>query len=160
MRSKRVRKRGVAAVEMLVGIAIASLILIFTTYAIMSFVSAGRDIADKTQALYLAEEALEVVKFLRDGDWDTLDGLSDNTRYYLDIDPTTIGLNGSPEIVGIFRRSFYVTDVYRNNTDEIVASTTAGSSADSGSKYVTAVVTWGTPTSTVELTTIIADIAP
>lgn len=154
------KQRGIAAVEMLVGIGIVALILVFTTHAIMRFINTGNDIAEKTQALYLAEEALEVVRFLRDDNWDTISDLTNDTAHYLDIDSGAISITGTPEIIEGFKRSFYISDVYRDNNDSIVASTTVGSSADTSSKYVTAVISWGTPTSTVSLTTILGDIAP
>ena len=146
--------RGVTIFEIMIGIGLVSLILVFTTHAITRFVEVGGDIADKTEALYLAEESLEALRFLRDGSWSTVSGLTDGTEYYLSISSTTIGVTTTPEWVGIFRRSFVIDSVERDGNDDIVTSGTP----DGDSKYITASVSWGAPTSTVSLTTILADL--
>jgi type II secretory pathway pseudopilin PulG len=146
--------RGITAIEILVGVGIAAFILVFSVNAIMLFTNTSRDIAEQTQALYLAEEALEMVRFIRDDQWSKIGNLTDGTTYYLDVSPTVIGTTSVPEVIGVFTRSFVVDSVERNGSDDIVGSGTE----DPDSKYVTATVSWGSPVSTVSLTTILADI--
>lgn len=148
--------RGISSVEMLVGISIAALILLFVTHAITRFVNVGQETAEKTKALYLAEEGLELVRFVRDESWSNISTLTDGTTYYLDVSSTTVAISGTPEVIdGYYERSFVVDAVERDGNDDIVTSGTA----DPQSKYVTVTVSWDTPTQTTELTSIIADIS-
>ncbi len=147
-------QRGVSAVELLVGISILAIMFIAVSFTITQFLSSSRDIADKTQALYLAEEGLEMMRFIRDKQWNYLSDLDDGNKYYLAISGSDVGTTTTKETIGIFTRSIRVTGVDRNGSDDIVQSGTD----DPDSKYVTAIVTWGNPTSTVSLTTMLADI--
>lgn len=157
---KRV-SRGFAAVETVVGVALAAMILIFATNAIALFINTGRTISEKTKALYLAEEGLELVRFVRDESWNNISALSTSGTHYLNVTPTLITTTATPEYVDGYKRSFTVQNVYRNtSTNDIVASTTAGSVADTNAKYVTVNVVWGTPTTTVSLTSILTDLTP
>lgn len=154
IRNRKIHKNGVSAVEILIGVAIVSLILVFSSHAIARFTNIGRDLAEKTQTLYFAEEALETVRFARDEQWSNISGLTDGTTYYLSISTTTVSITGTPEIVEGYTRSFAVDSVERDGNDDIVVSGTP----DPNSKYVTATVSWGVPTTSVSLTTIVADI--
>lgn len=153
-------KRGFTAIEVVFGVSIAALILVFSTYSIMQFVNTGRDVTNKTQALYLAEEGLELARYIHDDSWSTISGLTQNVPYAFSVTPTTIGVTTTLENIGIFTRTFTVSNVYRNAQDDIVASTTPGSMVDTKAKYVTTNVRWGNPTTTVSLTSIIANIEP
>lgn len=150
--------RGLSSIEIVLGVSLAALILIFVTYAVVRFVNTGRDVSDRAQALYLAEEGLELIRFVRDEDWSNIGSLTGNTSYYLDIDPTSISITGAPETIDYFERRFWVSNVYRNADDDIVPSTTPGSVADPESRYVTVEVTGGTPERTITLSTILANI--
>ncbi len=66
MLSKNVYTKGVTSVEMVVGVSIAGLILLFSMYTIHNLINTTRDITLKTNALYLAEDGLELLRFVRD----------------------------------------------------------------------------------------------
>jgi len=152
---------GVSAVEVLIGVAIASLVLIFAANAIILFINSGRTVSEKTKGLYLAEEGLELVRFIRDQAWTNVSGLSTNSTHYLRVTGTTVTTSGTSEVIDGFQRSFRVQNVYRNSTtDDIVASTTGGSVADTNSKYVFMTVVGGNPTTTVTLTSVLSDLTP
>lgn len=150
--------RGLTSLEVVVGAAIAGIIVAYAADAIATFVSSARDISDETQALYLAEEGLELARFMRDNDWNNIDALSLGAPHYFAVSATSITTTTTPETIQGFSRSFSIDDVYRNGSDDIVASTTGGSTADDNAKYVTVTVSWGSPAKSVELTTILADI--
>jgi prepilin-type N-terminal cleavage/methylation domain-containing protein len=153
--------RGFTAVEVLIGVALASVILIFAANTVALFINAGRVVSEKTKALYLVEEGLELIRFVRDESWSTISSLSTSGTHYLGITTSLITTTTTPEIIGGFRRSFTIQNVYRNTTtSDIVASTTGGSVADTSSKYITLSVAWGNPTTTISMTSILADIAP
>lgn len=146
--------RGITAVEMLVGISILAVVFIAISFSIMQFINTGRDVADRTQALFLAEEGLEMVRYIRDAQWQHIADLTNGTTYYLEVTGGTIATTTVPEVIGIYTRSFMVSPVERDGNDDIVQSGTP----DSTSKYVTATVSWGNPVQSVSLTSIIADI--
>lgn len=154
-------RRGITSLEVVIGVSIAALIIAFSANAVTLFLTSAREVTERTQALYLAEEALELVRFIRDEDWNDLAALATNNTHYLDISAGSIAVTASPETIGDFSRSFTVSNVYRDaTTDDIVASTTGGSVADTSSKYVTATVSWNGGVDSVSLATILTEINP
>ena len=154
-------QRGVTSLEVVIGVSIAGVILVYATYAVMEFINSARDITEKTEALYLAEEGLELVRFIRDESWSNISSLPLNTTRYLAVTSSSVSVTTTPEVIGNFTRSFRIEDVYRNSSnDDIVASTTGGSIGDDNSKYVDMTVSWGSGSSSVLLTTILTDIEP
>ena len=153
--------RGITAVEVLFGIAIASLVLIFVSNAIALFINAGRTVTEKTKALYLAEEGLEFIRFVRDESWSNISSFPINTTRYFTVTGSAITIGTTPEWIDGYRRRFSVQNVYRNSSsDDIVASTTGGSVADTNSKYVFMTIEWGNPTSSVSMTSVLSDLTP
>jgi type II secretory pathway pseudopilin PulG len=153
-------QQGVSIVEVVIGVSIAGIVLIFAANTIALFINTGRSVAERTAALYLAEEGMELVRFVHDGSWDVLSGLNTNNTHYLNVTPTSVAITATPEVVGDYTRSFRIQNIYRNGSDDIVASTTAGSVADTSAKYVTMTVLWGSPTQSVSLQSIVADLDP
>lgn len=153
--------RGITVIEVAIGLGIVSLVLVFSMHAIGQFINTGKTIGEKTVGLLLAEEGLEMLRYLRDEDWNTIATIPTNTTRYLSVSTSAISVTTTPETVGRFTRSFIMSNVYRNSsTDDIVASTTGGSVADSESKYVTVTVMSSLPTTTISLSTIITNIDP
>lgn len=153
-------RRGVTSLEVVIGVSIAAIILVFAVHSITEFVNVGRTTGEKTKAIYLAEDGLELLRYIRDNNWTNISGLSLNTTYYLNVTSTGASVTTATQTVDGYRRSFRLTSVYRNSGDDIVASTTSGAVLDTHSKYVTMTVTWGTPTSTVAITSLLTEIDP
>jgi type II secretory pathway pseudopilin PulG len=160
MRFKTHTTKGITAIEVVIGVSIAALVLTFATHSLVRFINTGRSVTEKTQALYLAEEGLELIRFVRDSAWSNISGLPLNSARHLSITSGAITITTTPEYIETFRRSFTVQNVYRNNSDDIVASTTSGAVADDKAKYVTVSIDFGTPTTTVSLTTILTELDP
>ena len=128
---------GTTLVEVLVGVSIVAIVSIFVGLSVYQFSVVRNNILDDTNKLYLAEEAYEIIRFLRDADWSNISGLTNNTSYYLQVSTTTVAVGGSYEIIdNKFNRSFLVQPVYRNNSGDIVASTTSGASIDTDAKHL------------------------
>lgn len=154
-----IREKGMLAIEVVIGVSIAATVITFTMYSVAQFVNAGRTIGNQTEALYLAEDGLELLRFVRDENWSDIGSLPENTTRFLDIASTDVSIGTSPEVIDGYTRSFVVSNVYRHATnDDILASTTSGSVADADTRYVTVTVTGGTPSVTVSLATILAEI--
>lgn len=156
---QKITKLGITSIEVVIGVSIAGIVLIYSANALYEFVNSARDITAKTEALYLAEDGLEIIRYIRDEDWTDISTIPLNTTRYLAISSTTALISTTPETVDGFSRRFTIQNVYRDANDDIVASTTGGSTADTRSKYVFMTVSWGTPVKNVTLTTILSDIS-
>ncbi len=154
------KKRGVTAIEVAVGVSIASLILIFTMQSLSLFINTGRTVSEKTKAVYLAEDGIEIVRYIRDDSWNTVSALSTSATHYLNVTSSALVFTSTPEVIDGYTRSFRISNVYRNSSDDIVASTTSGATADTQSKYIEMRVVGGTPVATTSIMTILTNPNP
>lgn len=153
----RTQVAGVTLIEVLIGISILTVALLALGFSINAYVDARTALLNETKATYLAEEGYETIRAIRDTNWNTIDALSIGTTYYFELSTTTLAIGATPEVIdGSFRRSFVVRSVYRNASDDIVASTTAGASIDDGSREVQVFVAG--PTGTTSLSAILTNI--
>lgn len=148
--------RGVISLELIFGVVLVVLVITFSVHALTTFLTTGEDIADKTAALYLAEDGLELVRFIRDDDWADISGLTNGSTYYLAVTASAVSLTGTPTTTGQYTRTIVVQPVYRDANDDVV---TSGGSADADSKIVTVTVTWDGGAESVTLSTIVGDIS-
>lgn len=149
---------GVSLVEVIVGISILAIILLAVGFSVNAFVDARSRLVLDAQALYLAEEGLEITRALRNEDWNTIDALSVDTVYYFDVATTTLAIGSTPEVIdGQFYREVIFREVYRDSDDDIVASTTSGATVDD--EIVEAEVSVGGPTATTTLRALIGNIS-
>ncbi|MDA8596812.1 hypothetical protein N9L26_00565 [Candidatus Pacebacteria bacterium] len=154
MKNSHTNASGVALVEVVLGVAIAGIVVAMIAFTFGLFVSASNRAVEETQALYLAEEGLEILTHLRDTDWDILEtDLAVDTTYYLSVATTALDTTITPEVIdGKFTRSFRLSEVERNGNDDIVSS----GSVDDGIRFVTMSVEWGTEE--VALTSLLANL--
>ncbi len=154
---KTARLAGVTLIEVLVSISIITVLLGVIGYSVNSYVAAREALLESTKATYLAEEGLEIVRSIRDTDWNTIDALPLNTRRYLEVSTTTVAIDTSPEIIdGEFARFFIVREVHRNTSDDIVSPPTGTSVVDPGSKQIDMYVVG--PSGTTTLSSIITNL--
>ena len=100
--------------------------------------------SEKTRANFLAEEGIEAMRFLRDKGWSgNLAPLAVGTNYYLTFSTSTsrwsVGVSNPGIIDNTYTRITTVENVYRNGSDDIVAS---GGTLDPNSKKINIVVLW------------------
>lgn len=135
---------GFTVVEIMIGLTLFATIFIFIFETLTLYFENQNRILEHTQALYLAEAGQEYVRYVRDDDWATFSALTTGTGHYLDIGAGTVAVSGTPEVIdSVFTRQFILWPAYRNNDDDLVASTTSGASADAESFMVNTIVTWG-----------------
>ena len=135
MFKKQTNNRGVALVEVLIGVSLITIVVAFVGLAVTQFVNTRNVILSDTKKMYLAEEGYEIIRFLRDENWSNISGLTNNTYYFLQVSTTTVSIGGSSELIdGMYNRSFLVQPVYRNNSGSIVAANGAGAVLDSDTK--------------------------
>lgn len=156
-RSFHTRQSGITLIEVLIAISIITAMLVAVGLSVTAYVDARAALLDDMKAVYLAEEGYEVLRALRDEDWNTLDTLSLDTTYYFDLATTTLAVGGTPEVIdGAFTRSFALREVYRDGDDDITASTTTGATVDT--EILEVEVTVVGPTGTTSMKSLLSNI--
>jgi type II secretory pathway pseudopilin PulG len=146
-------KQGITTVEVVFAVAIMGLVVVFTTSTLGLFFSTSHEIINKTQAMYLAEEGMELLRYKRDQDWINIDALSLGTQHYLRVDGFNLQIVSTPEIIDEkFTRSFILDEVSRDVNGDIDSSGTV----DDNSKLVEFTVSWAT--GSITLTSILTNL--
>jgi len=151
MNSKKIKiNKGFSLVEIVIGASIISLFLFASVPLFQSYLKAGSQNTKIIQASFLLEEGIEAVKMLRDNGWqNNITTLDTGTEYHLYFNGVSWETsNSSNQIDGVFRRTVTLSDVYRDNSDNIAESGTI----DSDTQKVDVSVSWlgnrGTTTKT------------
>ena len=154
----RVPRQGFSLVELVVGLAILSLVfmgLVSSYNAYIARVSGG---AKAIRAAYLLEEGLEATRIIRDGGFQTnIASLTLGSDYYLSFSGSAWSVNQStPEYIDGVLRKVVFDAVYRDGNSDITPSGTL----DTGTKKVTVTVSYpsGTGTTTKSLATYLTDL--
>jgi Tfp pilus assembly protein PilV len=155
--------RGISVVEVVIGVSIAALIMVYASHAIARAASFGRENLDRARAVLLAEEGIELMRYLRDGSWVAVSSMQNGAPYSLSISTTTIATTTSISLIdNTYRRTITVFPAYRATSgDDLVASTSGVSKVtDTDTKLVTVAVSWwsGGATSTVSLSSYLTNI--
>ncbi|MDZ7726614.1 MAG: hypothetical protein U5L75_03485 [Candidatus Campbellbacteria bacterium] len=141
--SKHSLQKGIGLIEVLIATTILTLIVFAFTSSLSLYSSASVDATKRTQATFLAEEGLEVVRMLRDESWsNNIEPQSSDTDYGFSFDTSTSdwSITSGPETFGEFTRTLVFGDVYRDSNDDIV--TDGSGTFDPDSRFVTVEVTW------------------
>lgn len=151
------KTQGVALIEIIVGIAVLAVILVTISLSITTYVNARGELLTQAKTTYLAEEGVEIMRAIRDEDWNDITAETVDTVRYLDVTDTTLAIGGTPEVIDTdYSRSVVLRELYRNSDDDVVPSTAPGASTDPESRIVEVSVTG--PDGTVTLTTILSNV--
>ncbi len=147
---KSLRKKNSAGFSLL-EMVVACAIILFSIFAVMSLARKSNQLAkqalDETSASFLLEEGAEAVKIVRDNGWSNISSLTNGTSYYPSWNGTTWQLSATPAIIdNKFTRRVVMSAVSRDSSDNIV---TSGGTLDSGTKKITASVSWAGASSTI-----------
>lgn len=135
-------KKGIGLVEVVVGAGILSVagVSLFLTYGL--YVQRASVAPRPIQASFLLDEGMEVMRLVRDKNWNTLSSLQLGTSYGISFNASTsswtITTNLNP-IDNIFYRTIVVSSVNRGATSDIVSS---GGNLDTNTKKITVSVSW------------------
>jgi prepilin-type N-terminal cleavage/methylation domain-containing protein len=133
--------KGFGLVEILVGVAIISIVFPAVYLMAASAVTSVHASVRHVEAAYLAQEGIEAVRVIRSGGWeDTIVPLSLGTEYYpvIDNDKWTLSTTDPGLINGVFTRTVTVHAVLRDANDNIATSGTT----DEYTRRITVTVSW------------------
>ncbi|MDD5050303.1 MAG: hypothetical protein PHV93_00995 [Candidatus Pacebacteria bacterium] len=154
----RAIKKGITVVEVLVGASIFLVVLLGLSTALNLIIRASLQNTAKIQGTFLAEEGLEAVRVLRDQGWNAnIQSLLSGTDYYLTFNGSTFQSTTTPlSVESTFLRTFRLSDVYRNASQDIAGSGTL----DPKTKLITVSVSWNDhgATSTQSISTYLTNI--
>jgi len=137
------KKSGIGLIEVIVASSILAVILFAFTSSLSLYSQANADSMSRTQALFLAGEAIEVVHGLRDKGWvANIESVEDDTPYGISFNETnsTWSVVSSPDVTGNFTRTVTFNDVYRDADDNITEDTSK--TFDPNTKLLDVEVSW------------------
>lgn len=131
------QQAGVTLVEVMIGVSIIAVALVAIGYSVNAYVDARTALLNNLKSAYLAEEGYELVRSVRDDDWNTLDALSLDTLHYLAVSSTSATVTTVPEVIDVdYVRSFELHELYRGSDGDITGSTTFGASLDDDGRWL------------------------
>lgn len=142
--------KGFGLVEVLVAGAVLATSLLGISAYYQQSLRVSQTSLHTTQAAFLLDEGIEVVRILRDVHWNNISGLTAGTPYYLEWNGTTWATTTTVSLIeGLFDRTIVVADINRDLNDDIV---TSGGTTDTGIRKATVTVSWDERGSTITKT--------
>lgn len=132
---------GFGLLEIIISVALISISL-FSLAAVgrLSF-RAVSESSNGIKADYLAEEGGEVLRIMRDDNWDNIASLALGQPYHLVFSDGAWLATTSPQLIdGLFSRTFILEQVFRDAQDNISLS----GDSDPSSRKIILEVSWGT----------------
>ena len=152
------RKNGFSIVEALIVVFIFTTSIFFIWKIYVSYIKISLSNLLDMEATSLAEEGIEVLRFWRDNSWSTnINSLSTTTAYSLNWNGLVWSATTTYKFIdNKFDRRVYLSDVYRNTSQNISTSGTF----DPNVKKIKVVVSWykETGTTTTEIISYITNI--
>ena len=126
-------------IEMLIAVSIMATSILAAMTISQRSINVSRQAFHATQAAFLLEEGAEVVRLLRDDDWNNISSLTAGLDYYPNFSAGAWALSETISPAGIFTRIVTVANVNRDNTTKNIASAGAD---DPGTKLINITVSW------------------
>ncbi len=159
MFTKNKKQKGFMMVELIVISAVLSIIVIAASYVAKKSIEVSSRTIHTMEASFLLEEGVEVMRILRDSNFDNVDpAIEGSSNQYLTLVSNTWSLVDAPQTNGIFTRIINIYPVYRDaTTSDIVTSVGV---LDTGTSKITVTVSWseGTTTLSKSLTFYLSDL--
>jgi type II secretory pathway pseudopilin PulG len=145
------RSGGMSLIEVVIASAIILLISVVLISANYTYFNTSNANLKTVKAIYLVEEGVEAVNFIKNNNWINLGTVG--TNYYLTWQNNTWQATTTKDFIdGVYERKFVTEDVYRDGEDDIVL---AGGTSDSNTRKLTVSVSWfdnsGTTTKTISV---------
>jgi hypothetical protein len=142
----KIRAQGFGLVEVLVGAAIVSLVLVASIGALYLYSVVSRDNLKRVQGGYLLEEGVEATRFIRDSNWSAFSALEDNVPYFLAFSNGLWSATTSDVVIAEeFYRTVTLSSVYRRDSDDdiVPATSTESKYLDPDTRRASVNVIWG-----------------
>lgn len=140
-------KKGLGLIEIIVGTAIISLSLAGLVTAFNVFVRTGLLNTNKIQAVYIMEEGVEALRFLRDTGWSSnINNLSKGVKYNLLFDGSEWDTTETKILIdNKFERTITLADIYRRDLDDdiVEVSSVDPKTLDANTIQAIVSVSWG-----------------
>ena len=159
MFNKNKNQKGFMMVELIVISAVLMIIVIAASYVAKKSIEVSSRTLHTMQAGFLLEEGAEVMRVLRDTNFDNVDpAIEGSSNQYLTLVSGTWSLVDAPQTNGIFTRIINIYPVYRDSTTADIV--TSGGSLDIGTSKITITVSWleGTETLSKSLSFYLSDL--
>jgi len=141
MSSKKYQK-GIGLIEVIVAVFVLTTVLSTLITVNNLYIKTSRANIKMTQGAYLASEAVEAIKTIRDNGWDIINAIPMNTTYYLYFNSVSSSWFATTTVESIpdFSRSFSLNNVYRDQYGDISSSGTL----DPNTKKLEVHISWHT----------------
>ncbi|HVZ11599.1 MAG TPA: type II secretion system protein [Patescibacteria group bacterium] len=133
------KKSGQALIELLVTLALASIILPGLMTGFLASRNGQAQQAQRLETTGLLREAEEAVRTVREASWSAI---LTNGTYHPTPSGSTWALAPGAEVINGYTRQIVISDTYRDSSGNIA---TSGGTLDPFTKKITSSVTWGTP---------------
>ena len=141
------KSSGVGLIEAIVVISIMSTAFVAIIGAIVFFIRGGLFATEQVQALFLLDESVEAVRFMRD------EGYTVNITPLVGAGPTYLTVDGSGwsatstnnPVLGKYTRTIEISEVYRKVSDDTIVPSTSGDpkALDAGTVRLETTISWG-----------------
>ncbi len=146
------REQGIGIAEAIIVISIISVSFTSLLGAAVFFFKNGLEASDQVQAIFLLDESVEAVRFMRDESFLlNITPLVGTGPQYLDMDASGWSATSTNILIdNIYTRTVELTEVYRRNSDDVIVPSTSADlkTLDPGTVEVTTTVNWGSNTLT------------
>lgn len=111
--------------EVVIASAVFSLAVVMLAVTFTFYLRTGLATTNEMRAVYLLEEGLEAMRFVRDSGWSGVSGLSLNEEYGLAWQGGWQVVSEPQVVDGIFERGVAVLPVYRRTSDSDIVATSS-----------------------------------
>ena len=123
-------------VEVIVALSIITILGVAGGLAVENYVELRGNLLQESSRLSASEGEMEMVRFLRDSNWETIAAAENDVPYHITVSTSTIALDAGAHIDGTSYTSVVFSSVYRDNQENIVSATTPSAVLDSQSRAV------------------------
>lgn len=143
------KQKGQVLTEVLVAMTLFALISASIVSIVVDSLNSDIQGADLNEATSLGHQAIEIVKTIKENNWNDIASRPNNDIFGLENTGTNWIISGTENVIGRFIRYCEVQDVYRDNNGlgSIVESSSPGAGIDVNTKKLTVNVSWSNPRS-------------
>jgi hypothetical protein len=133
-----VRSFGISLIEVVIGSAILLTVIISLVFVSVQALQMNRLSLDRAQAQLFAETGFELVRFMRDTSFTTLEDMNIGEEYDIVWNGSSFEIISGPSLFGKFSRAITLHPVYRDGNSNIASSGTE----DTQGRRIVVSVSW------------------